>query len=104
MNEENRGYGPGFLLLRRVIKSVLSDVAVGVEIAVRVVPGVVQVLHVRFVITEAIGGNGALGRRSAGVVELVVHGVVMVVDRLASHSSTTDGESGRRGQNKESHG
>jgi hypothetical protein len=85
--------------------SVLSDVAVGVEIAVRIVSGVVQVLHVRVVITEAIGGNGALGsRRSAGVVELVVHGVVMVVDRLASHSSTTDSESGRRGQNKKSHG
>jgi hypothetical protein len=30
----------------------------------------------------------------------MVHGVVMVVDRLASHSSTTDGESGRRGQTK----
>jgi len=69
---------PGFLLVRGV--SVLPYVAVGIDIAVRVVSRVVQVLHVRVVSTEGIGGGGTLGNRSAGVVAVVMRDVVMVVD------------------------
>jgi hypothetical protein len=57
----------------------LPNVAVGIEIAVRVVSGVVQVPHVLVVITEVIAGSGALGERSGGVVVVVVHGVVVVM-------------------------
>jgi len=78
MNKENRGYGPGFLLGASV--SVLPYVAVGIAIAVRVVSRVVQVLHVRVVSTEGIGGGGTLGNRSAGVVGVVVRDVVVVAD------------------------
>jgi hypothetical protein len=59
--------------------SVLPYVAEGIAIAVRVVSRVVQVLHVRVVSTEGIGGGGTLGNRSAGVVGVVVHDVVVVV-------------------------
>ena len=59
--------------------SVLPDVAVGIEIAVRVVSGVVQVPHVLVVITEVIAGRGALGERSGGAIVVVVHGVVVVM-------------------------
>jgi len=57
--------------------SVLPYVAVGIAITVRVVPRVVQVLDVRVVSTEGIGGGGTLGNRSVGVVGVVVHDVVV---------------------------
>jgi hypothetical protein len=57
----------------------LPHVTIGIEIAVRVVSRVVQVLHVRVVSTEGIGGGGTLGNRSAGVVAVVVGDVVVVV-------------------------
>jgi hypothetical protein len=60
--------------------SVLPYVAVGIAIAVRVVSRVLQVVHVRVVSTEAIGGGGTLGNRSAGVVGVVVRDVVAVVN------------------------
>jgi hypothetical protein len=62
------------------VVSVLLHVAVGIEIAVRVVSRVVQVPHVSVVSTEGIGGSGTLGNRSAGVVGVVVRDVVMVAD------------------------
>jgi hypothetical protein len=81
--------------------SVLFHVASGIEITASVVSRIVQVLHVRFVSTKGIGGGGTLGNGSAVVVVVVVRDVV--VDWLASHGSTTDDESGRSGQNKQSH-
>jgi len=60
--------------------SVLPYVAEGIAIAVRVVSRVLQVVHVRVVSTEGIGGGGTLGNRSAGVVGVVVRDVVVAVD------------------------
>ena len=59
--------------------SVLPYVAEGIAIAVRVVSRLVQALHVRVVSAQGIGGGGTLGNRSAGVVGVVVHDVVVVV-------------------------
>jgi len=74
MNEENRGNDPVFFCYVGIS---FASCCRSVEIAVRVVSGVVQVLHVRLVITEAIRGDGTFGRRSAGGVVVVVH-MVMV--------------------------
>jgi hypothetical protein len=74
----------------------LDEVAGGIEVAGRVVSRVVQVLDVRGVSAERIGGGRTLGNGSVGV-------AVVVVVVLRSHSSTSDDESGRSGQNKKSH-
>jgi hypothetical protein len=77
--------------------SVLPDVAGGIAIAGRVVSGVVQVLDVRVVSTEGVGGSSRnLGSGSVG------GGVVVVV--LRSHGGTTgDDDNCRSGQNRKSH-
>jgi hypothetical protein len=78
----------------------LDEVAGGIEVAGRVVSRVVQVLDVRSVSAEGIGGGRTLGNGSAGVAVVVL---VVVVVVLRSHGSTSDDESGRSGQNKKSH-
>jgi hypothetical protein len=78
--------------------SVLPDVAGGIAIAGRVVSGVVQVLDVRVVSTEGVGGSSRnLGSGSVG-------GGVVVVVVLRSHGGTTgDDDNCRSGQNRKSH-
>jgi hypothetical protein len=75
--------------------SVLPDVAGGIAIAGRVVSRVVQVLDVRVVSTEGVGGSSRnLGNGSVG------GGVVV----LRSHGgATSDDDSSRSGQNRKSH-
>ena len=74
--------------------SVLPDVAGGIVIASRVVSRVVQVLYVRVVSTEGVGGSSRnFGNGS-------VDGAVVV---LRSHGGTTSDESSRSRQNKKSH-
>ena len=55
----------------------------------RVVSRVVQVLQVRVVSTEGIGGGGSLGIRSAGVVAVVVRDAVVVTDSRAIPAPVT---------------
>ena len=59
---------PGALrfLLARVRSVDLYD-AVGIEVAVRIVPGIVEILHVGVVGVEGIGGDGTVGNYVAGV-------------------------------------
>ena len=54
------------LLLARV-RSVDFYDAVAIEVVVRIVSRIVQILHVRVVGVEGIGGDGAVGNYVAGV-------------------------------------
>jgi hypothetical protein len=66
---KNRGQDPGFLSVRR---SVCPDVTSSIAIAGRVVSGVAEVLDMRVVSTEDIGGGRTLGNGSVGIAVVVV--------------------------------
>jgi hypothetical protein len=70
------------------------------EVVGGVVAGVVQIPEDQLVSTERVGGSSALGSGSIGCLSV---GAVMVVVVLRSVGGTSDGESGRSGQNKKSH-